>query len=121
LTVIVVNKRINQRFFMDSNGSLMNPPSGSVIDKDVVEDESNDEFDFYLIPQSTSQGCVLPTHFFVMLNESPLKKPIIEKFTYDLCHYYFNWTGPVKVPAPCMYAHKIAEYYNNIGKGYSDA
>jgi aubergine-like protein len=36
--------------------------------------------------------------------------------TFDLCHYYFNWSGPIKVPAPCMYAHKIAELYMNIGK-----
>lgn len=31
-----------------------------------------------------------------------------------MCHYYFNWAGPIKVPAPCMYAHKIAELYKNI-------
>lgn len=38
----------------------------------------------------------------------------MEKFTFDMCHYYYNWAGPIKVPAPCMYAHKIAELYKNI-------
>lgn len=32
-----------------------------------------------------------------------------------MCHLYFNWSGPIKSPAPCMYAHKIAEYYTNTG------
>jgi hypothetical protein len=32
---------------------------------------------------------------------------------------YFNWCGPIKVPAPCMYAHKIAEFYFNIKEGIS--
>ena len=59
---------------------------------------------------------MLPTHFFVAFNDSPLKKPVIEKLTFDLCHYYYNWAGAIKVPAPCMYAHKIAELYMNIGK-----
>ena len=31
-----------------------------------------------------------------------------------MCHYYYNWAGPIKVPAPCMYAHKIAEHSKNI-------
>lgn len=21
---------------------------------------------------------------------------------------YYNWTGPVRTPAPCMFAHKLA-------------
>jgi aubergine-like protein len=55
------------------------------------------------------------------LNEAELPKKVIEQFTYDLCHYYFNWAGPIKVPAPCMYAHKIAELYLNImGKKKSE-
>lgn len=45
-----------------------------------------------------------------------MKKQQLEKLTFDLCHYYFNWAGPIKVPAPCMYAHKIAELFNGIGK-----
>lgn len=113
-----MNKRITQRFFLeDDRGNLVNPPSGSCIDEVIVENsDSNIEYDFYLVPQTTTQGCVLPTHFYVAFNDSPLKKDTIEQLTYDLCHYYFNWAGAIKVPAPCMYAHKIAELYMNIGK-----
>lgn len=80
------------------------------------------EYDFFLIPQFATQGCVLPTHFYVAFNDSPLKKDVVEKFTFALCHYYYNWAGPIKVPAPCMYAHKIAELFMNLGanKGGED-
>ena len=30
-----------------------------------------------------------------------------------MCHFYFNYGGAIKVPAPCQYAHKMAEYYKN--------
>lgn len=68
-----------------------------------------------MTPASATQGCVLPTHFHVSLNESPLTKTDIQQLTYSLCHFYFNWAGPIKVPAPCQYAHKIAEFYMTIG------
>jgi len=57
----------------------------------------------------------MPTHFYVAFNDSPLKKEAMEKLTFALCHYYFNWAGPIKVPAPCMYAHKIAELFMHLG------
>ena len=38
ISVVVVNKRISQRFFVtDSQGRLQNPPSGCIIDKGLVE------------------------------------------------------------------------------------
>jgi aubergine-like protein len=93
----------------------MNPPSGCIVDSKLVEKEDdNMEYDFFLIPQFANQGCVLPTHFYVAFNDSKLKKEGVEKFTFDLCHYYYNWAGPIKVPAPCMYAHKIAELFTNV-------
>jgi len=118
MTVIVVNKRISQRFFVQERGQLFNPPSGCIIDTGLVESDGsgNDKkFDFYMTPASANQGCVLPTHFFVPKNESSLTKVDIQQLTYSLCHFYFNWAGPIKVPAPCQYAHKIAEFYMNIG------
>ena len=119
IVVVVVNKRISQRFFVyDEKGRLTNPPSGCIIDKKLVESSdpnSNKKFDFFMTPATTTQGCVLPTHFFVPKNDSDLTKLDIEHLTYALCHFYFNWAGPIKVPAPCQYAHKIAEFYMNIG------
>jgi len=55
---------------------------------------------------------VTPTHFFVALNESnDISKDDMENLTYTLCYMYSNWSGSIKVPAPCQYAHKIAEYH----------
>lgn len=72
LTVVIVNKRITQRFFVqDKFGNLNNPPSGCIIDKQMVESEEDKlEYDFFLIPQFANQGCVLPTHFYVAFNDS---------------------------------------------------
>ena len=97
----------------------MNPPNGCIIDKGLVEKSGQQKedktFDFFMTPASANQGCVLPTHFHVPLNQSNLSKLEIQQLTYALCHFYFNWAGPIKVPAPCQYAHKIAEFYMTIG------
>jgi aubergine-like protein len=118
ITLIIVNKRITQRFFVDDGyGNLSNPPSGCIIDSGLVERQDiSGVYDFFLIPQNTTQGCVLPTHFYVAYDDSTLTKNVVEKFTFALCHYYYNWAGPIKVPAPCMYAHKIAELFMNLGE-----
>ena len=102
----MVNKRITQRFFVkDSRGQLMNPPSGCIVDQGLVENSDPNAnggvFDFFMMPSGANQGCVLPTHFHVPLNESALKKIELQQLSYALCHFYFNWAGPVKVPAPC--------------------
>lgn len=111
LSVCVVNKRINQRFTHESQGRLQNPPPGTVVDKTLVQkDADKEQYDFYLIAQNATQGCVTPTHFFMAYDDSGLDKETFEQFTYNLCHAYQNWPGAIKVPAPCMYAHKMAEY-----------
>jgi len=118
ITLVIVNKRIIQNFFiMDGNNRLNNPPSGCIIDRDLVESSGSaqKEFDFFLVPVKGTQGCQRPTHFYVPLNQSALTKIELQQLTFALCHYYFNWAGPIKVPAPCMYAHKIADLYTRIG------
>ena len=121
ITLIVVNKKINQRFFVeDRQGRLQNPPSGCIIDRQLVEQEGSnaqtgEAFDFYLTPATANQGCVLPTHLFVALNESGFSKIEIEQLSFSLCFFYYNWSGAIKVPAPCQYAHKVAEFYMTIG------
>lgn len=49
------------------------------------------------------------------MNCSKLGKIDLEHLTFALCHFYFNWAGPIKVPAPVQYAHKIAEFYTTVG------
>lgn len=117
ITVVVVNKRISQRFFVkDSRGNMSNPPPGCIIDKQLCQDygKESSRFDFFMTPAACTQGCVLPTHFYVPKNDSCLKRADIHQLTYALCYYYFNWAGSIKVPAPVQYAHKIAEFYTNI-------
>jgi aubergine-like protein len=108
ITVVVVNKRISQKFF--ANGQ--NPEPGTVIDKKVVNKESAAiSYDFYAVSQNTTQGCVTPTHYFVQFDDSGMPKQVLEQLTYNLAYGYQNWAGSIKVPAPCQYAHKVAEYY----------
>lgn len=73
-----------------------------MIDTQIVDNYDNDsQFDFFLVPAGATQGCIKPTHFFVPRNDSTLSKTDIKELTYALCHFYFNWAGPIKVPAPC--------------------
>lgn len=43
ITVVVVNKRVSQRFFVLNQGKLANPPSGCLIDKHLVEKYSSEK------------------------------------------------------------------------------
>ncbi|NXG80612.1 PIWL1 protein, partial [Baryphthengus martii] len=105
LTVIVVKKRVNTRFFAPSGTSLRNPPPGTVVDVEVTRPEW---YDFFIVSQAVRVGCVAPTHYNVIYDTSKLKPDHIQRLTYKLCHMYYNWSGVVRVPAPCQYAHKLA-------------
>ena len=49
MTEIIVNKRINQRFFAANKNSFNNPEEGTLVQSEVVCDEASDsKFDFYL-------------------------------------------------------------------------
>ncbi|XP_055511474.1 piwi-like protein 1 [Leucoraja erinacea] len=105
LSVIVVKKRVNARFFSQAGGRLQNPPPGTVIDTDVTRPEW---YDFYIVSQSVKVGTVTPTHYNVVFDNSNLKPDYMQRLTYKLCHMYYNWPGVIRVPAPCQYAHKLA-------------
>lgn len=108
---IVVQKRINQRLFLvEKTGGkeqLSNPKPGTVCDEVITR---RDMYDFYLVPQNVREGSVTPVHFVVVHQpEDPrLSVDSIQGLAYKLTHMYYNWTGTIKVPAPCMYAHKLA-------------
>jgi aubergine-like protein len=106
LTFIIVSKRINTRFFTTGKNKVGNPPSGTVVDDVATLPE---RYDFYLVSQSVREGTVNPTSYNIILDESGWGPDKIQMLTYKLTHLYYNWPGTVRVPAPCMYAHKLAK------------
>ena len=57
MTLVVVNKHINQRMFVQGadGRTIENPPCGSIIDNTLVENQDGNKcFDFFLVPQQTT-------------------------------------------------------------------
>jgi aubergine-like protein len=105
MTIIIVNKRTGARFYMRNNNTFTNPPPGTAIDRIVTR---QGRFDFYLISQSTRNGTVAPTYYNIIHDESNMAPELHQMLAYKLSLMYYNWSGSVRVPAPCQYAHKLA-------------
>ena len=111
----LVDKRINSRFTEKRNNDYENPAPGTVVDRGLVEyQDAKGGFDFYMIAHRATIATALPVHYYVVKNTTTLTKEQIEQFTYHLCYNYFNFMGSIKVPAAVMYAHKIANYAQDI-------
>lgn len=65
-------------------------------------------YDFFIVSQCVHQGSVAPTSYNVIEDSMGLPPDRMQILTYKLCHMYYNWSGTVRVPAPCQYAHKLA-------------
>ncbi|KAF0987090.1 hypothetical protein HZS_3491 [Henneguya salminicola] len=106
LAYLLVRKRIRTRYFSENQkGEMVNPASGSVIDESIT---SSEFVNFYLVSQNFTQGTILPINIAVLYNNTNLSLEQIQRFTYKCTYLYFNWSGTVRVPAPCLYAHKVA-------------
>ena len=62
---------------------------------------------------SVNLGTVNPTHYIVT-DAGSIEIDLIQKVAYALSHMYFNWTGTVKIPAPCQYARKLGKWKKAI-------
>ena len=109
LIYTLVNKRTNARFVMEnSNSTVSNPPLGTVVDSKVVDKAG---YDFYILPAKANQGSMTPTYFNVIYDNSNFPCDEIQLLAYKMCFSYYNWSGSIRVPAPCQYAHKLAYMY----------
>ncbi len=63
---------------------------------------SRDLFDFFLVSQHVTQGTVTPTHYIVVYDDTQLKPDYIQRISYKMTHMYYNWSGTIRVPAPCQ-------------------
>lgn len=101
LAFIVVTKRINARFFKGPD----NPQAGTVVDDVVTLPE---RYDFFLVSQNVNQGTATPTNYNVIYDTLGLSPDRLQLLTQKLCHLYYNWSGTVRVPNVCQYAHKLS-------------
>lgn len=121
---VFVNKRTTHRLFLKDNGNYLNPGPGTVLDKQLVEndqDNASKTYDFYMIPHKATVATAQPVHFKVVFNTTMLSKEEVETFTFHQCYNYFNFGGGIKVPAACKYAEKLANYTHDIGAAPNDA
>ncbi|KAF6198266.1 hypothetical protein GE061_008013 [Apolygus lucorum] len=98
---VIVTKRLNTRLFYQGK----NPPPGTIADDCIT---SPDRYDFFLVSQSVQQGTVSPTSYNVIEDSTRLAPDRMQRLSYKMTHLYYNWSGTVRVPAQCQYAHKLA-------------
>ena len=105
-----VNKKTDLKFFENVNGGYKNIPMGTVIDKDVI---SPDLFEFYLQCPDVDRGCASPVHFLCVYNNNDdMTINDYEDISYKQSFYYWNWPGPIRVPAALKYA-EVANTFSN--------
>lgn len=136
LDFILVNKRINDRFYLDNSSApaaknqkprwgknnhynkptpkVKNPESGTMVLDHCTSDTHQD---FFMVAQNVTQGTATPTHYTFLNKESDFDWDTILSMTYFQTYNYYNWAGPVKVPAVCQYAHKQAYMIGETNKG----
>lgn len=109
LMFVVVKKRINTRFYEHSQAVVVNPKTGTLVNDPAVTHPG--WYDFYLVSHQTTIGTISPTHYNIIFDEVAWPARDVYDFVYKLCFLYDNWDGPISVPAPCQYAHRIAFQY----------
>lgn len=88
LGFIIVSKRINTKFFVESGrGPAENVPAGTVVDKVVTLPE---RYDFFLVSQHVTQGTATPTNYNVLYDTFGLPADKIQIMTYKMCHLYVS-------------------------------
>ena len=112
-----MNKKTELKFFQinnSNNNDLKNPPSGTVIDTDIIND---DFYDFYIQPQYVNMGSATPVHYHCLFDSTNMPLEIMESITYKLTYYYWNWSGPIREPAALKFADTCNNFIGKIKSG----
>ena len=107
LTVVVVTKRISEKIICDER----NPRSGTILSNHIVKNP----LEFFMVAQQVTQGTANPTRYQPILNDCGYDQATLEDIAFFQAHNYYGWSGAVKVPAVCQYAHKLAYH---VGENY---
>jgi len=116
ITYIFLTKKINTKlfFFNSQKNDFDNCQPGTIVDEAICDPEFND---FYLISQKASQGVAQPTHYYLAYDEANVNMNDVYNLIYKLSYLYYNWSGSIRVPAPCQYAKKLVQL---MGEKLSD-
>jgi aubergine-like protein len=116
LTIFSVNKKTDLKFFEKfNNNGYRNIATGTVIDKSVISPEL---FEFYLQCPEVDKGTGSPVHFLCLFNNNDdLTVNDFEEITYNQSYYYWNWCGPIRIPAALKYAEVANTFSSKNLKG----
>jgi len=107
VAMMVCQKRIATKFFQ-ADGQKM--PQGL-----LVQGISHLDYDtFYINGTCPPYATPKPVRFIIARKDAGLGKLSVADLTWSQCHDYHNWAGPIKVPAVCQLAHKLAEHAGNF-------
>ncbi len=109
LTYVALCRKSNVKMFHyrpETEDRYFNCPPGTIIDEKIVNDELSD---FYFVSQKSNQGVSQPVHYYLAYDDFKVSRPELYTLIFKLCHLYFNWTGSVKIPAPCQYVKKLSQ------------
>jgi aubergine len=109
LAYIVCQKRIATKFLSHNvpghEDGKFGVPSGTLVQ--ALQNITHQTF--YINGRCPPNSTPKPVRFTVITRDDGLKGISLADVTWDQCHEYPNWAGPIKVPAVCQMAHKLAE------------
>lgn len=135
LAMMVVDKKIKDKFYVPSSDPRKNQPmqsqgrgqrgvqkggasysnceSGTIIDSKVVHHQF---WQFFMVAQYVNQGTATPTRYILIHNNTDLNSDQIQQVAFFQCFNYYNWPGAVKVPAVIQYANNVAKFCAEVYK-----
>lgn len=110
LAYVVCQKRISTKFFAMDGEQPFGAPSGTLVEGFQGLRHQT----FYINGRAPPYSTPKPVRFVTVHRDAGLSKVDIPSLTWSSCHNYANSAGPVKLPAPTQYAHKLAELAGNM-------
>jgi Piwi domain len=117
LAYLVCQKRIATKFLSRNvdghEDGKFGAPSGTMV-QDI---QGLRHQTFYINGRAPPFSTAKPVRFIIVNRDDGLKNLSLVDLTWDQCHEYPNWPGPVKVPSVCQMAHKLAELAGSFVDG----
>ncbi|CAJ1932904.1 unnamed protein product [Cylindrotheca closterium] len=114
MAYVVCQKQIKTKLFAagvngEPDGKYAAPPGTLVQGIQGLQHDT-----FYINGRAPPRSTPRPVRYVVIRQDEELQGVSLPELTWNMCHDYPNWTGPIKVPSVCMMAHKLAELAGNM-------